>query len=161
MKKSITLFFAVMISVVLVAQNDGRQRVRREFNPEEMAMRLTEDLHKAVALDSMQYQFVYLLNYADMTAAQDSMKARRQRMEEMRKNGQKPERRQMTEEQRKAQMEIMQQRKAARDEQMKGILSPEQYEKYLKYDEERSKRSPRGKGVGPERGRRTGNGRNR
>ncbi len=143
-----------MISVFVYAQNDARQRVRREFNPEEMAMRLTDELHKVVGLDSMQYQVVYLLNYADMTAVQDSMKARSARMEEMRKSGSKPERRQITDEERKAQMEVMMQRKAARDEQMKGLLSPEQYEKYQKYEEERSARRTRRPGNATGRGRR-------
>lgn len=136
MKKILILFIVIFSFAGLSAQNSVNRHPRRVFNAEEAAARLTNELHDVVGLDSLQYQVVYLLNYSDMVAMQDSMKLHREKFEEMRKQGKVFER--------KAHMEIMQQRKNARDEQMKGLLSAEQYEKYLKYEEEREKRRKEG-----------------
>jgi hypothetical protein len=84
------------------------------------------------------------MSYADAVTMQDSMKARRERAEKMRAEGKKIER--PTEEQMKARMEIQKEREQIRNEQMKQILTAEQYEKYLKYDEEQKERMRRGPG---------------
>ena len=156
MKKVLFLIVAAMMATFSFAQEGrGQQRQRREFNPEEMAQRQTEQLHRALQLDSVQYQAILLMNYADAVTMQDSINARRERAEKMRAEGKKPERTRPTEEQMKAMMELQKQREEVRNEQMKQILTPEQYEKYLKHQEEQrnnmrrgGQRGPRGGGQG-------------
>ena len=106
-------------------------------------------LHEALQLDSVQLQAVFLINYADALTMQDSMNARRARMEKMRAEGKRPERVQPSEEQMKAMMELQKQREEVRNEQMKQILNAEQYEKYLKMQEEQRNRMRQGFG-GPQ-----------
>jgi hypothetical protein len=105
-----------------------------------MAQRQTQRLHQALQLDSIQLQAVFLINYADALTMQDSMKARRERMEKMRAEGKKPERVQPSEEQIKAMKELQTQREQVRNEQMQQILTPEQYDKYLQMQEEQRER---------------------
>ena len=150
MKKVLFLIVAAMMATFSFAQEGrGQQRQRREFNPEEMAQRQTEQLHSALQLDSVQYQAILLMNYADAVTMQDSINARRERAEKMRAEGKKPERTRPTEEQMKAMMELQKQREEVRNEQMKQILTPEQYEKYLKQQEEQRKNMRRGGQRGP------------
>lgn len=127
------------------------------IQPEEMAQRQTAQLHSVLQLDSIQYQAILLMNYADAVTMQDSINARRARAEKMRAEGKKPERTRPTEEQMKAMMELQKQREEVRNEQMKQILTPEQYEKYLKHQEEQRKNMRRG--WGGQRGNRGGQGR--
>lgn len=138
MKKTFLFLVVAMMSLTLSAQRDGA-RAQRQFDPEQVAVMQTQRLNQAVGLDSLQFQLVYIMNYSDAVAMQDSMKVRRQRMEEARKNGQKVERQRPTEEQMKAQRAVMEERKNIRNAQMKEILTKEQYEKYLKYLEEQEK----------------------
>ena len=141
MKKILLCFVAAMFATISFAQHPGApQRQQREFNPEEMAQRQTMRLHQALQLDSIQFQAVFLINYADALTMQDSMKARRERMEKMRAEGNKPERVQPSEEQIKAMKELQTQREQVRNEQMQQILTPEQYEKYLQMQEEQRER---------------------
>ena len=141
MKKILLCIVAAMFATISFAQHPGApQHRQREFNPEEMAQRQTMRLHQALQLDSIQFQAVFLMNYADALTMQDSMKVRRERMEKMRAEGKKPERVQPSEEQMKAMMELRKQREEVRNEQMKQILNPEQYEKYLKMQEEQRER---------------------
>lgn len=150
MKKILLCFVAAMFATMTFAQHHGApQRQQREFNPEEMAQRQTLRLNEALQLDSIQLQAVFLINYADALTMQDSMNARRARMEKMRAEGKRPERVQPSEEQMKAMMELQKQREEVRNEQMKQILTPEQYEKYLKYQEEQRNRMRQGFG-GPQ-----------
>ena len=114
-----------------------------------MAQRQTMRLHEALQLDSVQLQAVFLINYADALTMQDSMNARRARMEKMRAEGKRPERVQPSEEQMKAMMEMQKQREEVRNEQMKQILNAEQYEKYLKMQEEQRNRMRQGFGGRP------------
>ena len=141
MKKILLCIVAAMFATMSFAQHHGApQRQHREFNPEEMAQRQTLRLNEALQLDSIQLQAVFLINYADALTMQDSMNARRVRMEKMRAEGKKPERVQPSEEQMKAMKELQTQREEVRNEQMKQILNAEQYEKYLKYQEEQRER---------------------
>lgn len=135
MKKSIILLFAMLLAVAAYSQNrDDKSRARRrEINPEMMAVSQTENLHKVLELDSVQYNMVMLMNYSDAMAMQENMKAR---------EGER--RMQPSEEERRARAEVMKQRRALRDEQMKKILTSEQYEKYLKYMQEVSKNGRHG-----------------
>lgn len=150
MKKVLFLIVAAMMATFSFAQEGrGQQRQRREFNPEEMAQRQTAQLHSVLQLDSIQYQAILLMNYADAVTMQDSINARRARAEKMRAEGKEPERTRPTEEQTKAMMELQKQREEVRNEQMKQILTPEQYEKYLKYQEEQRKNMRRGGQRGP------------
>lgn len=145
MKKILICVVAAMMATVSFAQEGrGQQRQRREFNPEEMAVRQTNSLNEVLKLDSTQYQAILLMNYADAMTMQDSINARRERHEKMRKEGKTPERTRPNEEQMKAMMELQKQREQVRNEQMKAILTPEQYEKYLKHNEERRKNMRRG-----------------
>ncbi len=152
-------FFVVtaMLATMTFAQHQGGERQRREFNPEEMALRQTELLSQALQLDSIQYQAVLLMNYADAMTMQDSINARRERAEKMRAEGKKPERQRPSEEQMNAMRELQKQREQIRNEQMQQILNPEQYDKYLKYQEEqrtkiREMRGKRGRSRGQHRG---------
>lgn len=156
MKKILFCIIAAMLSTASIAQEGRPQnRERREFNPENFARMQTERINKAVQLDSIQYQAVFLINYADALTMQDSMKVRRERAEKMKAEGKKPERTQPGSEEFKAQMELEKQRREARDAQMKQILTPEQYEKYTKHNEESRKRFGKGEGRRP-RGERMG-----
>ena len=135
-----------MFATMTFAQHHGApQHQRREFNPEEMAQRQTMVLHEALHLDSVQLQAVFLISYADALTMQDSINARRERMEKMRAEGKKPERMRPSEEQMQAMMELQKQREQVRNEQMKTILTPEQYEKYLKMQEEQRERMRQGR----------------
>ncbi len=125
MKKTILFMFAMVIAVAAFSQErqrDGQAR-RRQMDPETMAMAQTQNLQEVLQLDSLQFQAVYLMNYSDAMAMQDSMKVRKERGERV----------QPTEEERKARAEVMKKRQEVRNEQMKQILTEEQYEKYLKY----------------------------
>ncbi len=148
------LFFAAMVLTVFNAtaqERQGQHRRQREFNPEEFATYQTYKLQQALLLDSLQYQAVFLINYADALTMQDSMEVRRKRFEEMRDKGKEIRHQQPNEEVRRARVELEKQRREIRNEQMKQILNTEQYEKYLKIQEESSKRMrnrmerPRGK----------------
>lgn len=155
MKKILICIVAAMIATVSMAQERrGEQRQRREFNPEEIAVRQTNSLNEVLQLDSIQYQAIMLMNYADAITIQDSIKARRERQEKMRQEGKRPERTRPSEEQMKAMKELREQREQVRNEQMKAILTPEQYEKYVKYTQEQSKKMRQG---GGQRGNRGGN----
>ena len=150
MKKILFCIVATMFATMTFAQHHGApQHQRREFNPEEMAQRQTMRLHQALQLDSIQFQAVFLINYADALTMQDSMNVRRERMEKMRAEGKKPERMQPSQEQMKAMMEMQKQREQVRNEQMKTILNSEQYEKYLKMQEEQRERMRQGFGGRP------------
>ncbi len=149
MKKILLCLVAVLTATVSFAQHErGTRERQREFNPEEVAQRRTLQLHRVVLLDSTQYQAVLLMNYADALTMQDSIKARRERMEKMRAEGKRPERTRPDEEQIKAMMELQKERESVRNEQMKQILTPEQYEKYLKYNEEQRNRMREARGRG-------------
>lgn len=155
MKKILICIVAAMIATVSMAQERrGEQRQRREFNPEEMAVRQTNSLNEVLQLDSIQYQAIMLMNYADAITIQDSIKARRERQEKMRQEGKRPERTRPSEEQMRAMKELREQREQVRNEQMKAILTPEQYEKYVKYTQEQRKKMRQG---GGQRGNRGGN----
>lgn len=151
MKKILLCFVAAMFATISFAQHPGApQRQQREFNPEEMAQRQTMRLHEALQLDSIQFQAVFLINYADALTMQDSINARRERMEKMRAEGKKPERMAPpSQEQMQAMMEMQKQREQVRNEQMKQILNAEQYEKYLKMQEEQRNRMRQGFGGRP------------
>ena len=152
MKKSILLIILMLLGVASYAQNNNVRRadnanrrprtMRQSFSPEKMAKAETDAINAAVGLDSLQYQLVYIMKYSDMVAMQDSMKARAERAPKMRERGTNPPR--LDEKQRqewmKAREDVMKKRREAMNEQMKQILSPKQYKKYLKYEEERYSR---------------------
>ena len=160
MKKTLFFVVATMVATLSFAQEGrGQQRQRREFNPEDMALRQTAQLHQALQLDSVQYQAIFLMNYADAVTMQDSMKVRRARAEKMQAEGKKMERTRPSEDQMKAMMETQKQREQVRNEQMKQILTAEQYEKYIKMQEEQRNRMRQG--FGGQRGNRPGGGQGR
>ena len=145
MKRFLAIAMLLCATTAIFAQNGRRpDRWEREFNPETFAKMQTERLHRVVELDSIQYQAVFLINYADALTMQDSMMVWRERAE-----GGKPAR--PTEEQMKAQEKIRREREEARNEQLKQILTPEQFEKYVKYREESEKRMKERRKRGRER----------
>ena len=142
MKKTILLVVAMIVAVTAFSQErqrDGRAR-RHQMNPEAMALAQTRNLQEVLQLDSVQYQAVFLMNYSDAMAMQDSMKARKERAD---RHGKRV---QPTDEERKARAEVMKKRMEIRNEQMKQILTEEQYNKYLEYQKKsmRNGRRPRG-----------------
>lgn len=146
----------MLFATLSIAQehHDSQERTafdqRTKFDPENLAAWQTGRLQEVLQLDSIQFQVIFLMNYADAVTFQDSIKARRERAAKMRAEGKRPER--PSEEQMKARMEIEKEREQIRNEQMKQILTPEQYEKYLKYIEEQKERMRhRGPGKRPER----------
>ena len=137
MKKITLCIVATMLATISFAQ-DFRTQKRREFKPEDIATWQTNMLNEALQLDSTQYQVIFLMNYADAVTLQDSMKVRRARAEKLRAEGKTPQR--PTDEERATQMKIREAREQIRNEQMKQILTPEQFEKYLKFNEEQKAR---------------------
>ena len=153
MKRILFCIVATMfVSMTFAQYPGGPQQQRREFSPEEIAQRQTMVLHEALQLDSIQLQAVFLISYADALTMQDSINARHERMEKMRAEGKKPERMAPpSQEQMQAMMEMQKQREQVRNEQMKTILTPEQYEKYLQYMKDIAK-GGRPMGRAPRRG---------
>lgn len=147
MKKTFLLVIAMIVAVTAFSQERQRgDRARRhQINPEAMAMAQAKSLQEALQLDSVQFQAVFLMNYSDAMAMQDSMKVRRERAE---RNG---ERVKPTDEERRARAEVMKRRQEVRNEQMKQILTEEQYKKYLEYNEKMMRSGRRG---GPREGNR-------
>ena len=134
MKKIIFCILLAVTTTLSFAQEGERgKRQNREFDPEQVALERTNRLNAVLELDSTQYQAIFIINYADAVTMQDSMKVRRERFEKMRQEGKKPERVRPSEEQMKTMTALQKQREQVRNERMKEILSPEQYEKYLKY----------------------------
>lgn len=152
MKKSIILLVLMFVGVAVYAQDVNVRRqgnaprregtMRRSFSPEDMAKAEADAINAAVGLDSLQYQLVYVMKYSDMVAMQDSMKARAARAPKMGERGTNPPRLddKQREEWMKAREDVMKKRREAMNEQMKKILSPKQYKKYLKYEEEKYSR---------------------
>lgn len=150
MKRILFTVVALLLVVGVYAQEGRRpQREPRKFNPEAMAQMQTERLNSVLQLDSVQFQMVFLMNYADALTMQDSMAARRERMEKMRAEGKTPQRpTPPTEEQMKVMEQLRKEREQVRNERMQQLLTPEQYEKYLKYQQEQSSRMRRGSDRG-------------
>lgn len=141
MRKILFFIVAAMFATVMNAQEHrGMRPQRHEINPEEMAAMQTNRIHQIVNLDSTQYQAVFLISYADALTMQDSINARRKRIDDRRANGEFEQHTPPSKEQIKARMEIEKQRREIRNEQLKLILTPEQLDKYLKHEEERRKR---------------------
>lgn len=147
MKKTILLAVVAMLSFPAFSQQQQAPQSRRqEMNPEQMATIQTQRLQQELQLDSLQYQAVFLMNYSDAMAMQDSMKVRRER-------GDSGERTRPTDEERQAREAAMKKRQETRNENMKQILTEEQYNKYLEYTEKQSKnRRPEGGRRGAPRG---------
>lgn len=136
MKKGFILFIVFAVVLSINAQN----RRQKERTPEEVATNLTEELNRVVALDSIQYQAIFIMNLSDVMDSWDEMNANRERVAAARKEGRRIERPRLTEEQRKARMDERRKRKEIRDGKIKEILSSEQYEKYLKSEEEKAQK---------------------
>lgn len=128
--RKIILFLAIILAASTYAQRKTPQVRRYEMNPEQTALIQTQRLQEVLQLDSIQFQAIFLMNYSDAMAMQDSMKARQERRKDGKKDNVRP-----NEEERRVRREIMKKRMDARNEQMKQILTPEQYEKYLEHNE--------------------------
>jgi periplasmic protein CpxP/Spy len=121
MKKFGLLVLSVMLAALICQAQPGQ----RSFDPEVMAKRQTEQIKEAVGLNADQEKQVYDLNI-------ESGKKMRALREENRGAGFEGMR------------EKMGKIREEQDKKMKEILTEAQWEKYLKYQEER--RSRRGQG---------------
>ncbi|WP_372949036.1 hypothetical protein [Mariniphaga sp.] len=119
-KNSLILMSLMLIAVISIAQPG-----QRNFDPEEMAKRQTEQIKEAVGLDAKQEKQVYDLNL-------ETGKKMRAMREENQGGGFEGMREKMGE------------LRAEQDKKMKEILTEAQWKKYEKYQEER--RSQRGQG---------------
>lgn len=127
MKRFVFLMMAVVLGTTLsIAQSRGEQR---EFNPENMAKRQTEELKEKLGLDKAQEKKVYELNLESgkkMAAMRGDMQMGGGDRDKMREKFGK-----------------------LRDDQnkeMKKVLSEDQYTKYEKYLEERRAQRSQGRG---------------
>jgi len=124
MKKILFVFMvSILVTTISYAQNRGGQR---NFDPEEIAKRQTEELKETLDLKKDQEKKVYELNL---------------------KNGKKmAEMRQNSDGDREAMRASFMKLREEQNKEMKKILSDTQYKKYEKYLEER--RNRRGGGQG-------------
>ncbi len=115
----------ILMSIMLIAVVSIAQPGQRNFDPEEMAKRQTEQIKEAVGLDAKQEKQVYDLNL-------ETGKKMRAMREENQGGGFEGMREKMGE------------LRTEQDKKMKEILTEAQWKKYEKYQEER--RSQRGQG---------------
>lgn len=108
----------ILMSLMLVAAISKAQPGQRNFDPEEMAKRQTEQIKEAVGLDAKQEKQVYDLNLE----TGKKMRALREKNQGGGFEGMR---------------EKMAELRAEQDKQMKEILTEAQWEKYQKYQEER------------------------
>lgn len=150
MKKLLFVTLLALFTVAIYAQDNNRRRqgpprqgrqMRMKFNPEQMAKMEADAINEAVGLDSLQYQLVYIMKYSDMMAMQEKMKERAEKMKKQRADGAAPSAfdAKSREEMMKAHEEVVKARREAMNAEMKQILSPKQYKKYLKYEEQKQK----------------------
>ncbi len=124
-KIGLLLMIVLFGTTMLMAQNrDGQRRL----DPKEMAKKQTEELKEALDLDEKQETQIYAIN---LNSA-EKMSAMR---EEMRSS----------DGDRDSMREKMGKLRNEQNEEMKKVLSEEQYEKYQKYLEERRKQLGGGK----------------
>ena len=143
MKKIVLTMIALLSMTFAVAQNDGNNR-QRQFTPEQM----TENLAERLKLDADQKEKVLKLTteYKDYLMMRGpGMGGQRNgnrpgRNENAGEGGQRPERPQMTDEQRAKFQENMKKRQEY-EEKLKGILTEDQYKQY---QEMRPRRGQRG-----------------
>jgi periplasmic protein CpxP/Spy len=121
MKKFGLLVLSVMLAALICQAQPGQ----RSFDPEVMAKRQTEQIKEAVGLNADQEKQVYDLNIE----SGKKMRAMREENQGAGFEGMREKMGKIREEQ---------------DKKMKEILTEAQWEKYLKYQEER--RSRRGQG---------------
>ena len=154
MKKILLVSLLALFTVATYAQDNNQRRqgpprqgrqMRTRFNPEQMAKMETDAINEAVGLDSLQYQLVYIMKYSDMMAMQEKMKERAEKMKNQQKEGATPPAfdAKSREEMMKAREEVAKARREAMNAEMKQILSPKQYKKYLKYEEQKQKNRPK------------------
>jgi periplasmic protein CpxP/Spy len=108
----------ILMSLLLVAVVAKAQPGQRNFDPEEMAKRQTEQIKEAVGLDEKQEKQVYDLNL-------ETGKKMRALREENQGGGFEGMREKLAE------------LRVEQDKKMKEILTEDQWEKYQKYQEER------------------------
>lgn len=129
MKSIIPCIIAALFATASFAQNQ-HVRQRREYTPKELATWHTNIMHQHLQLDSIQYRAIYLMNYADAVATQEKIKAYKEEREKMQAEGKSIK--QPTARQKRAYIKAKKKHERKRNRQIKRILSPEQYDKYLK-----------------------------
>lgn len=130
MKRFMLLLVAsLMMSGVTMGQDQNRNR--RQFNPEDMVKRQTEQMVEALDLDADQAMAVLKLNTERMKE-QAGMRGQFGR----RGHGEGEALERPTEEQMKAMREKMEASQKAYNEEMKKILTEEQYAKYEKMQQQ-------------------------
>ena len=138
MKRNFLFSLLLLCAISLSAQENNRSGERPEkLGPEELALLQTNRLNESLGLDSVQFQAIFIMNYSDALAMEEQMKSMsKEKRKEMRKNPPSAE-------ERKAFCEEREQRKAQREAQLKKILTPEQYEKYLSLENQKNNK-PKG-----------------
>ncbi len=122
--KSLLMLVAILLSVAAMAQDRPQRGGRgqggrgRATTVQQRAERETSNIHKAVELTDKQIESIFIINYK--YAAQDSV-----RMSEMFAQGGQGQ--QMNPE---TMMKQMQERQAAKNAEIKAVLTPEQQKKY-------------------------------
>lgn len=109
----------------------------KETNHEEVAMRMTKEMHNVIGLDSIQFQAIYLINLSDITTSYNDSQKHRERAEKARMDGVRIDNPRITAEERMIRLYEIEERRALRNESMRQILSPEQYEKYLEFESDK------------------------
>lgn len=155
MKKVLLTMVALLSMTTMMAQNDeqGERKAPKQLTPEEM----TEKMAKDFSLTDEQKTKVLALNkeYQDIHQAHRGPRMGGPRPEGKKADGetgaseqkQRPERPQLTEEQR-AEMQKQMERRREYDTKMKDILNANQYEKYQQ-QHRHGRRGPGGPGGGP------------
>lgn len=148
MKKILFAAIALVFSVSLFAQEPqrGERGERREFNPEEMAKRLTDEIKKDVNLTDTQYKAVYNLYLTRGKA----MKAEQEKRQQERKEGKESADPKKDHEARFAEMKKQHEEM---NNQLKQILTEKQYKKYEEAQKKKmEQRRPQGPPPGGFRG---------
>lgn len=134
-----TFFLAViaLLCAISAHSQSGNERVGGNVNEipiEDLAMQQTEAMSRVLALDSAQYQLIYIMNYADISAFRDSMRIVKAKTDRNREMGKRVERRPQSRERFEQRRKIADERRQKRHDSLRQILSAEQFEKYLEFE---------------------------
>ena len=145
MKKIFLAMVALLSMTAMMAQdnNNGERKAPKQLTPEEMTEKMATDL--SLTAEQKAKVLVLQKEYQDINRG-PRMGGMRGPRPQVDGQGQRPERPQLTEEQR-AEMQKQMERRREYNDKLKGILTAEQFEKYQK--QFRHGHRPGGFGRGP------------